>query len=277
MINCYAIVEKCNLNALANHVIEYPSTRLVGYYEGKSLKYSEIIGLSVQVVFVDYSLHTVFSHLLTILESHVSVVYLANSPDAAYQAFEHGALDYITYPFNFARFEKCMNKFVRFSLLAPAVQQQGEKIGTVDSFFIKPDPRGKVELLINYSDVLFIEAFQNDVAIQMADGRRFVCFHTMKEMEEGLSAYFMRVHKSFIINYKRIAAFDGSNIIIGTDQQFTIPLGGVYKKSFFDKRNTIIIKKPNKRAQGQLLKIALKIFLVFLSEEGTLLGEISAF
>lgn len=266
MINCYAIVEKCNLEVLAEYLTKYPLTRLVGQYNGNSLRHSDIIGLSVQVVFLDYSLYHKFRQLILELEPHVSIVYFSNNPDAAYQAFEDGVLDYITYPYNFARLEKCMNKFVRFSLLIRADQQR-EKATSVESFFVKPDPRGKEELLINCDDVLFIEAFQNDVAIQMSDGRRFVCFHTMKEMEGSLSNNFMRVHKSFIINYRKISAFDGSNIIIEKNQRFKIPLGGVYKQSFLDRRNTMVIRKPQKGMGVNVLKKALGSLLIFLAKD----------
>jgi|GEM_PF-5617406 len=273
MINCYVIVERENIEKLSANLLNYPLTRLVGCYNGSSLKLSEILGLSLQIIFVDYSLYPSVRHVIDRLSGQVSVVYLAKDQAGAYRAFEDGVLDYFTYPFDFDRFERCINKFIRFSLLSPSVPQFSKKL-TVDSFFVKPDPKGKVELLINCNDILFIEAYQNDVAIQMADGRRFVSFHTMKEMEESLSSCFVRVHKSFIINYKKMSAFDGSNIIMETNCQFFIPLGGVYKKNFLEKRNTMVIRKTNRVIGNRLLQKALQYILTFCLSELNLVHEI---
>lgn len=274
MINCFAITEEGNLAALAAHLEKYPLTKLVGSYTGSPLKYSEIVDLSVQMVFIDYSLVSIFRPLLTRLSQHVSIVYLSTDQSLAFQAFEAGALDFIAYPFDFNRLERSVNKLIRLSLLIASNPPLQKHVGNVDSFFVKPDPKGKVELLINCNDVLFIEAYQNDVAIQMADGRRYVCYHTMREMEDNLSNCFMRVHKSFIINYKKMSAFDGSNIIISTYQEFKIPLGGVYKKAFLDKRNTMVIRKPIKSLDSQLLRKALSYLLMFLVTELNVINEI---
>ncbi len=263
MINCFAITEPRNLELLSSCLFKYPLTRLVGFYNGSSLRASDIIDLSIHIVFVDYQLQEQFRKLLVKIAPHVSVVYIAGEKEHAFQAFEDGALDYILCPFDSERLDKTINKFIRFSLLMPPAQKSFKEASDTEFFFVKPDPKGKIELLINSNDVLFVEAYQSDVVIQMADGRRFVCFHTMREMEESLSSCFMRVHKSFIINYKKMSAFDGSNIIIETNQQFRIPLGGVYKKSFLDRRNTMVIRKPTKGMEDNILRRALTYLLMF--------------
>ncbi|WP_199121060.1 LytTR family DNA-binding domain-containing protein [Pedobacter sp. ASV28] len=273
MINCFSITERDNQVALAAHLEKYPLTRLVGSYRIAPLIYSDILELGVQLVFIDQSLVANFKVLLSRLSQHVSIVYLAEDKELAFQAFEDGVLDFITYPYSFARLEKCINKFVSFSLLVPLAQPQQKQSANVNSFFVKPDSKGKIELLINCNDVLFIEAFHNDVAIHMVDGRRFVCYYTMKEMED-LSDCFMRVHKSYIINYNRMSAFDGANIIIKSSQEFRIPLGGVYKKAFFDKRSTMVIRKQSRPMEGPLLRKVLGYLMIFMLTEINLVNEL---
>ena len=275
MINCYAIAQLDKLDILKDYCVSYPITSLLGHaYKGR-VKPSDLLDLGVQLLFIDESLKIYHKSLLGKLPHHITIIYLSDDVDGAFDAFEEGALDFLIFPFSFTRFELCMNKLVKLSLMvSPQGKVAKRDIDVMESFFIKPDPKDKIELLINCSDVLFVEAYQNDVAIQMADGRRFVCYYTMREMEENLSDCFLRVHKSFIINYKKITAFDGANILMQTDQQFRIPLGGVYRKTFLERRSNMVIRKPNREIMDAVYRKALSLLIILFTVESELLIDL---
>jgi len=52
----------------------------------------------------------------------------------------------------------------------------------------------------------------------------------MKKMEENLPAYFMRIHRSYIINLKKIQEVNKNRIIMDADTY--LPIGDLYKEAF---------------------------------------------
>ncbi|WP_461788822.1 LytR/AlgR family response regulator transcription factor [Pedobacter sp.] len=265
MINCYVITKEDKLNSVFSHLLQHPLTKLVGWYDGIPTRYSDLLDLSVHIVFIDCDMIGKFKKLIERSRSKVSFVYLSNNTEFAFQAFEDEVLDYVTYPVEFKRFERVVNKFVRFCLMLPSADKSKTVSSSFDSFFVKPDPKAKVEVLVNACSVLFVEAFHNDIVIQMEDGKRYLCAYTIKEMEESLSNCFIRVHRSFLVNYKKISAFDGTNIIIDANQQYIVPLGGVYKKSFLDRRRDMLIKKTSKTFESYSISKAINYFLILMA------------
>lgn len=84
--------------------------------------------------------------------------------------------------------------------------------------------------------ILFVEALKDYVIIHTKE-ERFTIHSTMKEIEKKLPAeQFMRVHRSFILNLKKIKSIEGS-IVILEDSNKRIPIGGSYKEDLFNRLN----------------------------------------
>ena len=52
----------------------------------------------------------------------------------------------------------------------------------------------------------------------------------MKKMEERLPDYFMRIHRSYIINLTKIAEVNKNRVIMDSDTY--LPIGDMYKDNF---------------------------------------------
>ncbi len=259
MIKCYAITQLDRCNTLQKFCSNYPLTTWAGYHTGNTHEIYE-----PHILFVDYALKYNYRHFLKKLSSSVSIIYLSEDTNTAYEAFEDGVMDHLIYPFSFERFELCLNKLIKCSLLgSPKINKM--EVDSKEYFFVKPNPKDKLELLVCCRDLLFIEAHQNDIVIQMADGRKFLCSYTLKEMEEYLSDAFLRVHKSFIINCKSILSFDGLYITLESTKQHRIPLGGTYKKNFFERRNDMLIRKAKATVDKSVVLNGLKCFIFYCS------------
>ncbi|RZK25599.1 MAG: hypothetical protein EOO43_05115 [Flavobacterium sp.] len=250
MINCYVISDYKTIQTLEKHINKFTLTKLSGYSTTEEYDIEQISACTPKIVFVDIELLKTNRPTLIRLGQEYSIVYLAETKAYAYDAFEANALDYILRPLNNGAFEKSINKFISFSLLAPPKQppvvQINHRIESItDSFFIKSDFRGQKELLIKCNDVLFIEAEQNYVVLRTHD-KKFICHNTLKEMEESLpNRYFIRVHKSYIINYDKITSVEGNVIILDNNETFRIQIGSTYKKAFFERKSHKIIRKKN--------------------------------
>ena len=53
---------------------------------------------------------------------------------------------------------------------------------------------------------------------------------TMKSLEERLPNYFMRIHRSYIVNLNKIQEVNKNRIIM--DSNTSLPIGDMYKEAF---------------------------------------------
>ena len=63
----------------------------------------------------------------------------------------------------------------------------------------------------------------------------------MKKMEESLPNYFMRIHRSYIINLTRIQEVNKNRVVL--DENTDIPIGDLYKDAFLTYLNTKFINR----------------------------------
>jgi DNA-binding LytR/AlgR family response regulator len=89
---------------------------------------------------------------------------------------------------------------------------------------------------VQNEQILFIEALK-DYVILHTENAKYTIHSTMKDIEKKLPVeYFIRVHRSFIINLKKINSID-SSIVILENHKKSIPIGGSYKELLFKRLN----------------------------------------
>ena len=76
--------------------------------------------------------------------------------------------------------------------------------------------------LINVDDVLYIEGLGNYINYYLQDGRKLTVYDSIKNAVQELPEFFVRVHKSYVVNRKHIASFNAEDIQI---RETTIPRG----------------------------------------------------
>ena len=108
-----------------------------------------------------------------------------------------------------------------------------------DSIFVKTDYK-VVKLAI--SDIRYIEGMSEYLKIHLeSQPKPIVTLLSMKKMEEYLPAYFMRIHRSYIINLKKIQEVNKNRVIMDADTY--LPVGDNYKDAFNDYLNTKFLGK----------------------------------
>ena len=81
-----------------------------------------------------------------------------------------------------------------------------------DYFFVKCD--GKIEKIF-FDELIYVEAMQNYVALHTND-RKMMVYLTIKGIEEQLPAdIFLKIHKSTIINTRKVKSIQGNLIDLG--------------------------------------------------------------
>lgn len=87
---------------------------------------------------------------------------------------------------------------------------------------------------IYYNDILYIEFIDRKTVLNLINGNKISTPQSLKEWNDLVKHLsFSQPHKSFLVNFKHISAFDNKNIIMSNDDY--IPLSRHFKKEFEDK------------------------------------------
>ena len=243
MISCFVIGDLHAMQPVCSYLSEYPLTLLSGYSSGIPEDLDALYRSRQDLVFVDAALLSEGEDWLEGIKQCCSIVLISSSAEKAFEAFEHSAFDYLVSPVPFSRFLKSINKFDHLTKLARSLYDPVMQ-PVIDSFFIKADPKGFKEVLINCDQLIYIQALQNYVVLHMENNKRYSCHNSMKEMEDNLcNSYFSRIHKSFIINDRKITSVEGNTVTLNNNETYQLLIGNTYRKAFFDKKNQRMIKK----------------------------------
>jgi two-component system LytT family response regulator len=159
---------------------------------------------------------------MKIIGNKSKVILTTAYSDYALQGYEHDVVDYLLKPFSFDRFMMAVAK------AKERLEQKGTLPlpATPDHIFIKTEYRiQKVDL----EAILYIEALRDYIAIHMSAGK-VLTLESMKKMETVLPAtQFVRIHKSYIINRKKIEFLDRGKVVISGQY---LPVGETYRERF---------------------------------------------
>ncbi len=140
------------------------------------------------------------------------VIIISETKDEAFRAFEYQVTDYLLKPIEEQRFFEALKK-VMFNL-----QLKTSQFNTETFIFVKSQQKS---IKIFTDDIKFIEADKDYIFIN-TDNEVLKVLQTMKSMMMQLPHnHFLRVHKSFIVNLKKIKKFNHKALEI---DDITIPI-----------------------------------------------------
>lgn len=187
----------------------------------------------VDLLFLDVEMPGINGlELLSLLDYKPSVIMVTANQQYAVEAFEYSVLDYLIKPVNdYPRFLRAVLKAKEARELK--VQAQPVSQAEPPPLFVKVD-----SLLhnINLNSILWIEAYGDYVKIN-TDQKMLMILSTLKGIESKLPEnQFVRVHRSFIVNIKRIDNIDPANLQIGNK---IIPISATHRDALINKINLL--------------------------------------
>ncbi len=153
------------------------------------------------VVFLDIQLmgETGFD-LLEKIGPYRKIVFVTAYNEYAIRAFEINAIDYLLKPVNPLRLAETIK---RLNKSIDPMPDAGKKFNYNDAVYLKLNSHTSGFLKINTIEV--ITSVGNHTKLKAADGKHFIVLKTLKQWEEELPAgYFVRIHRSTIINIEFI-------------------------------------------------------------------------
>ena len=239
MIKCLAIDdEPLALEQLANYIKKIPFLELVARCQS-ALDAREIMECEViDAIFCDINMPDLNGmDFVKSLAVPPMVVFTTAYSEYAVEGFKVDAVDYLLKPFGLADFQRAANKVkVRYDLMNTAV------VSTVDednAIFLKTEYK---VVRLSISDIRYVEGMSEYLKIHVeGQPKPLIVLLSMKKMEERLPKSFMRIHRSYIINLKKIQEVNKNRVIM--DRDTWLPIGDNYKEQFQDYINTKFLGK----------------------------------
>lgn len=186
----------------------------------------------VYLIFLDIEMPEMSGiEFLESLEAIPQVVIYSSQEKYALESYNYDVADYLLKPVQYGRFIKAVNRAKeRFEKKESPVKESTE-------IFIKNN--GSL-VRIKYDDILWIEALENYVVLNTFKEKYTIHF-TMKAISEKMpSDMFMRVHRSFIVNFSKIKMIEDNSVYINTESGTKIiPIGKSYRDKLMNDINLI--------------------------------------
>jgi DNA-binding LytR/AlgR family response regulator len=156
---------------------------------------------------------------------------VSSSGQNAMQAFDLNVVDYLLKPIAYSRFCKAIDKAIRY-------YSHKEVTNSVDNeIFIK---KGTSLVKIKLKDIIYVEALENYITLN-TNAERFTIHFTMKAIENQLpSEFFVRIHRSFIVNKSTINAIKENTVNLQFGDSFkNFPIGASFRDALLNDINLI--------------------------------------
>jgi len=209
---------------LAGYVEKIDFLELAGTCENVIELNSLLKDQQIDLLFLDIEMPFVTGvDFLRTTKLQPKVIFTTAYEQYALKGYELDVFDYLLKPISFERFLQAANKsYAWFS------QQNGNTVSE-DYFFVKADNRLEK---INYSDILFVEALENYVAIYTKD-KKIITHLTLKMLQEKLSPpRFLYPHKSYIVASDKINSIEGNILHV---MQHQVPVSKYLKEEIMEK------------------------------------------
>ena len=171
------------------------------------------------------------------------IVFTTAYSEYAVEGFKVNAVDYLLKPFGLDDFRRAANRLKErleaSPVAAPVAEMPQSNAEDDDTIFNKTDYK---VVKIAISDIRYIEGMSEYLKIHLeGQPKPLVTLLSMKKMEEYLPPSFMRIHRSYIVNLKRIQEVNKNRVIMDADTY--LPIGDNYKEAFNDYLNTRFLGK----------------------------------
>lgn len=235
---CYIVDDESHaIRVLMKYIEMTPGLTLTGSETDPLKAWTAIDNKMVNpdIVFLDIDMPHLTGMELADMIKPTQIIFTTAHSNYAINAFDNDATDYLLKPVSYERFLKAVSKARGKFLLKNQVSLTENED---EDFFIKSETKGKM-IKLKYDEIYFIEAKANYLKFYLNE-RSHLAYLTMKEIEEKLSSTkFIRIHKSYIVNIKKIIALQGNEVILENNKH--VEIGRTYKNNILAEINPKLI------------------------------------
>jgi len=147
------------------------------------------------------------------LKNPPKIILTTSDPKFAIEAFEYDfIIDYLLKPIELSRFQKAIAKSENKKIETTPSNSEVKDIS--NDFYVNIDRR---LIKIDLPSIYLIEAKGDYIHIK-TDNKNYIVHSTLKKIEEKLpDSLFLKIHRSYIINIKKIIDIEDNSVLIEKD------------------------------------------------------------
>lgn len=207
-LKCIVVDDEPIANGIIQRYCEkHGDLDLTGVFHDSASALNYLLTEEVDLLFLDVEMpgYTGFD-LLDKLVYSPKIILTTGKTDYAFDAFQYNVFDYLKKPISFVRFKESIQK------VTASIRQDVEEPARED-IFIKSD--GKF-IRLEFGEILYIESMGDYVKYYTLT-HQYLTYDTLKSVEEKMdSKYFMKVHRSYIVNMSKIKDIQDNSIVINS-------------------------------------------------------------
>tara|TARA_B110000285_G_scaffold232648_1_gene304202 strand:- start:2049 stop:2765 length:717 start_codon:yes stop_codon:yes gene_type:complete len=224
-LNCVIVDDNPNQRLATLKLInDHPSLNLIGEFASALESKRFLLTTSVDLIIMDVNFPVLDGFdLLDLYKNDTTatmpnVVIVSDDKSHAFKAFDYNVCDFLSKPVTKNRFNEAISRTV---LQAKMIQNFQDFDS--EHIFVKSNLK-KRKIYVN--EIKWIEALGDYVKLITKD-KSFVILSTMKAFENELpKGLFLRIHKSYIVNLKKVDRYDSKHVEI---EKIKLPLSRTRK------------------------------------------------
>lgn len=219
--------EPLAIQLLEKHIQQFSQLRVVGSCWNAVEAYERLQTELVDLLFLDIQMPGLNGvDFLKSLRNPPRVIFTTAYREYAVESYDLEAIDYLVKPITFDRFFRSIQKF--FDQLPSSSSELKVEPTTQWNFIYVNSNRRFIRVV--FHEVLYVESLKDYLRIHTHE-QTIITKEKISVFATQLPAYFLRVHRSFIVNTQRITAFTAHELELGTTQ---IPIGGAYQREVLE-------------------------------------------
>ncbi|TAI49159.1 LytR/AlgR family response regulator transcription factor [Flagellimonas allohymeniacidonis] len=225
MIKCILVDDEPLARSLLEaHIAEIPYLQLLGSFKNAIEASDFLAKQTIDVIFLDIQMPKLTGlDFLSTISNPPKVIFTTAYREYALESYELEAVDYLLKPITFSRFLKAVNKL---SDGVQTVSKGDTERQAADHLFVSSN---KKQVKVVLHDISYIESLKDYIRIHLPN-ESLVIKEQLGKIIEQLPSYFIRIHRSYVVNSKKITAYTAQDVEIA---KLEIPIGGKYKEYVF--------------------------------------------
>jgi DNA-binding LytR/AlgR family response regulator len=241
-INCLVVDDELLARRLlSDYISKIPILTLVAACSSAMEAQAFLQNQQIDLLFLDIQMPDLTgTAFLQSLPHKPPTIFTTAYTEYAIKGYELSVLDYLVKPISFERFFQAVNRALDYlSQIQPNLKSNGSTdqnqairyAPSPDFIFVKSDY--KIHK-IYYDDIDYVEAYGEYILIYTGK-EKIMTLVSLGKMQEVLPyPGFMRVHRSFIINFSKIDSIHGNSIHLKGKE---IPISKSYREAFMNEVN----------------------------------------
>lgn len=217
-IRCLAIDdEPLALDKLKKYIERIPYLELVASCACASDAMQVMAENTVDAIFLDINMPDINGvDFVKGLADPPMIVFITAYSEHAVESYKLRAVDYLLKPYSFVDFQRAA-ELIQSRFLA----RQNDNVSRQDDdfIFLKVDYR---YVRVKYSDIVYIEGMNEYLKVHTVSGEHLLVHTTFKQLNGYLPEYFLQVHRSYVVNVKRIIEVERSVILLEGNKHISV-------------------------------------------------------